>query len=799
MSYSFKYFFLLSIFILSKSEIEYGPCIDNKRTIKFEDGSSKLFDCIECPSNKYTKYENNALKCVDCPQHSYNYGHDVIIDSFYPIIMERYSPIFETECSNNKNLCPKWENYVFSLKVENINENIDSKSILKWNVYYVNDGKFKIKYMNYNGDINKYLLIYINKVLLYKDDTKNSKIKEREFDINKGKNELEIQYIIDKNLSPKETNDTESFLEIYELQMINAETSSLECQKYDNLDILKQSMLNNCDYYINKCNESDYCTFRFFREHIGESSIKDGSRIVSYNKAEEAVCDELITPPIIEIEAEQCSYGQFRNYTNENENLYTCEHCTGDLYNNKLINYEFSCNEKCDTTKKELKKIQYINNFADKTQYGLEINIVDLIGYVEIIYEKYNIKEDAIIFVETSNITNNQKKTYKVINPNTKNYRNDKNFLFRIPLLKGEYNFEIKGKNLKLMEIKIINGEKGGNYKCTNKLYPNEEIICDKKYYSPNEQRCEECHYGSFITDNSNCIFTEKIISNKFILESSLLIKDQLISSSKIIQGKDNTQFILFLNPTYPLIYKKNNTDGTIQIIGNEFNKVKLIRGINDRGIIMSYFHIDIDNELNYTSYVYIKCNHDEKQEKLELIKEEDKENNKYFYFKIVSPIGCPYCLERETEEIKIGECTKDNIQLYNKIPKNNLTCTVRLYDNSISSNITIDLNDEMLLFYNSSNYEDQNLTEIYNITEEIPIYNEKEEDKIVTEIERNGTCEYEKKEDDSLKAGYIALIIVGGVIVILLIVLLIWKLCKRQDNFDENCPEDVKELLESR
>ena len=75
-------------------------------------------------------------------------------------------------------------------------------------------------------------------------------------------------------------------------------------------------------------------------------------------------------------------------------------------------------------------------------------------------YEKYNSSDNTIIFVELdTNITN---KTYKLINPNE--IQEDAKFLHKIPVSKGQYEFNIKGKNLKIKIIKIINSEEGGNY-----------------------------------------------------------------------------------------------------------------------------------------------------------------------------------------------------------------------------------------------------------------------------------------------------------------------------------------------
>ena len=838
MSYFLKYFILLSILILSKSEIEYSSCIDGKRTVFFEDGTNKTFDCIECLSKKdlYTFYNNesDSLQCKECDNFSHNIGADILIRTFTKKLLKRHSILFDINCDDDKKSCPKWQNYIFSLKVENVKENIDSKSSLKWNQYYVNDGKLKIKYINYNGDINKYIHIYINKVLVYKDDTRHSKVKTKEFEIKKGHNEFEIIYIVNKNLSPKDDSDLESYFEIFEIKMANAETSSLECQKFEEIDKLKSSWLGNCDYYIDKCSLEDICTFRFYVEKSSGSDINEGTQMISYNKIEGGNCSELISPTDIEIEAEQCSYGQLRKFKENSENIYTCEECPKNSYNDELINYEFQCKEGCDVNIKEFKKIFYIKDFIDPSEYkGLYLEINENIAYVEVNYEIFNLREDAIIYLQILDKAESEIYTHQLINPNIQTNINAENFLFKIPFPKGTYNVEIKGKNLKLKAIKIINTEEGGNYLCVDKLNPEEEIVCkETEYYSPNKKICDECPYGSFISENSQCLFTQQIISNKFILENSRLIDYEQIT----IQGKDNTKYNLFLNPGFPLIYL-TKSDKTTQIIGNEFEKARLIRGINERGIILSYTHSD--NDLNYTTYIYLKCN--TTQEKTELIKEEQNESHKYFYFIIQSNITCPYCLDSEIEEVKTdGKCI-NNKELFNITIKNTSECVIKPYDNSTSSKIILKYNDEMLLFHNSSRIQDRNLINTYNIIEEIPIFNETETDEIVTEHQRYEKCgidpdeskeneeeeereeneeeeereekeeeeEKEKEEEEkegkgnedggkkehNLGAGYIVLIVVGSLIIALALVFIIWRIIRRKKDDNLDGTDELQEL----
>ena len=399
MSDIFKYLILSLLIISSKSEIEYGSCIDNKRSVRLENGTTLSLQCKECQENYYTIYENDELKCVKCPDHTYNYGNNITIDYFDVKILHRYLSLITLECQNeDENLCPKFVRNYFSIKIENINDKIDSKSILKFKPYYMNDGYFRIKYINYNGDFNKYLNIYINNELVYKDDTKHSKVKSREFKIKKGSNQIDIQYIVDKNIT-QDNKDLETFFEIYEIEMINAEVSSLECQKFDEINILKNSIMNNCDYYVNKCTDNDFCTFRFYVEQTNGSNFIDGTQTVSYQRLNGSICEDFFPPIPFDIDAEQCSYGQYRNLT-EYENLYTCGHCEENHYNDKIINYEFTCQDICDVNEKELKKVLYINKFEDQSQYEMDINITDMIGHIEINYKKYNLKEDTIIFYD---------------------------------------------------------------------------------------------------------------------------------------------------------------------------------------------------------------------------------------------------------------------------------------------------------------------------------------------------------------------------------------------------------------
>ena len=351
-------------------------------------------------------------------------------------------------------MCPDWKINPLSLRID-FNENtIKSKSFFTVNPYFMNDGKLIIKYINYNGGIDKYFNIYINNNMVYKDDSEHSILKIKHFNIKKGKNEIKFEYIIDNNLSSKKNiYDDNSYLEIFEIQMINAETSSLKCDKYEALSQLKNSIHNNCEYYVDKCSYDDYCTFRFYSEQKSEfCNLTAGIQTIKFNKIEGAICEELISPPDKEVGCEHCSYGQFLIKNEDNKGK--CEYCSESNYNNKIINDEESCDELCDleNENKLINKIFYIESFEDPSQIILgEINITSYLGYLEVKYEKFNEKENTNMFVEINN-----NKTIELINPEEED-NDDNNYKFNIPIEKGTYNITIKGKNLKKIVQKKMN------------------------------------------------------------------------------------------------------------------------------------------------------------------------------------------------------------------------------------------------------------------------------------------------------------------------------------------------------
>ena len=170
-------FYLISIFLpLPNSEIEISSCENFPRKIIFDNGTIEDFPYIKCPVGQYMIYYDNedTFNCSICEQGTSNYGEDIIINTFSKEILSRYYYTPFSECKddkNNNNICPEWKINPLSLKVDCTKDIIKSKSFFTIKQYYINEGELFIKYINYNGGIYKYLNIYINNILIYKDDS----------------------------------------------------------------------------------------------------------------------------------------------------------------------------------------------------------------------------------------------------------------------------------------------------------------------------------------------------------------------------------------------------------------------------------------------------------------------------------------------------------------------------------------------------------------------------------------------------------------------------------------------------
>ena len=249
----------------------------------------------------------------------------------------------------------------------------------------------------------------------------------------------------------------------------------------------------------------------------------------------------------------------------------------------------------------------------------------------------------------------------------------------------------------------------------------------------------------------------------------------------------------------YQITKNNNSPDESLEIIGDEFKQMKIVKGINNRGIIISYIHNNYEeNQKNYTTNIYIKCNKtiiDSGEDTLKLIKSTITEDMTYYYFYVESNTVCPICFKSEVTETKKGQCPNDEYELYTSEVKETAECVIKSLKTSSSSELIVNDNSNFLLFKNSALEEDQNLLNIYNIEENIPINYKEQGDDLVTTNTRYNYCEKKNDDDDSLGGGYIALIVILCLIVVAVAGIIVWKFVLKRNSDAEITKPNVTEM----
>ena len=170
-------------------------------------------------------------------------------------------------------------------------------------------------------------------------------------------------------------------------------------------------------------------------------------------------------------------------------------------------------------------------------------------------------------------------------------------------------------------------------------------------------------------------------------------------------------------------------------------------------------------------------------------------EDMTYYYFYVESNTVCPICFKSEVTETKKGQCPNDEYELYTSEVKETAECVIKSLKTSSSSELIVNDNSNFLLFKNSALEEDQNLLNIYNIEENIPINYKEQGDDLVTTNTRYNYCEKKNDDDDSLGGGYIALIVILCLIVVAVAGIIVWKFVLKRNSDAEITKPNVTEM----
>ena len=301
---------------------------------------------------------------------------------------------------------------------------------------------------------------------------------------------------------------------------------------------------------------------------------------------------------------------------------------------------------------------------------------------------------------------------------------------------------------------------------------------------------------GTTIDKNGNCEIYNQFINGIYTFDNSIINAD-LFSNDYELENQ-NITYYLKINPTKPLIYMKNNTsndtDDNIDIIGSELKKIKIVKGMNDRGMILSFIS-EKDK-----SFIYIKCNPNITEDmKAQIFLKNitvDNDNITNYFFMVESSTSCPYCLTSEVsfDENSGSECVK-GIKKIKVSYLNNTLCLIKPFDDKEILQLKDDKN--LLLDNKTQDIEEQLIINIFEINEDIPVQYEKENDEIIVSFEKDKKCEDNK--DDKNQLVIILTILFCFVILIALGLsgVLIWKMIdnKMKANKRKNTKERMSEL----
>ena len=796
---------------------------------------SKNIECGACPSGSKLSYnfELKSLTCEKCPKNTFSTGGNFRINGLYEEFTEENINEFESDCfvieNNEENkFCTSFysDDYII-LKSGNafsFSNNQLYISQLSKNFNLIKPGLIKFKYKKdtiiQNGKISGSFRFFINYLMEINDEkiTENEEWNEILFNLNPGYYSFLWQYLKYDSYESHEMK-----LQIAYIEVEGIETAAIECKPCLNgFSSEGSDFCDSCEeneyFDLNsnqcvKCPKGQYSPFGIGPEsctpfpdctienyHVVKSnkcSIETNKQNVSYELINKN-CREINVDFINETECEKCPIGK---YLKINGNYKECNYCENGTFSNE--ENSISC-KKCNNI---IKKIAYFVPESSK-KFIKEIEIIDEIGFISIIFSKIN--QNSLSFI--SIIVDNLSKDQNIISEITK-----------IPLEIGKHTIKIKSENILIDKIIITNTNEGGGFECSEcpqnmkikdengnflcqECQPGFELIEEKcvkckenfiKNSYSNFEKCSECPF--FTNSNENhtfCVpfdvFNYKSHMQKFYLGNYDFFLNNLCKFTQnlcinslygpIKDKQKNLYYISYKQPqifqsndfSYTFYNKKNskipayvflltknneNNEKTLINLGNKINKIKTFKFNNNRGLLFHYTNGDSCNETNnYETFLLLKCKKESNNNNFSmnfrapiLIKSDQCK----FYFEWDSKAACPICLSNEIEYLSTN-CI--NYTRYKYYSENNF-CVIQN---------TTGLKGDLIEIDNENVQINQNDSEILN-NFGIEINNEINEDFndvfYVQNMKYFENCTIYEDYDDNVKR-------------IVLIVVIIWVIC---------------------
>ena len=741
---SLKFSFSLPKCTSENIYFQFTPCSKNlTRNVYFSNPNqcdifnfplSQLnIECGSCPSGSKLSFdlETKSLSCQKCPKNTFSTAGNFRINGLYEEwTQENIDNEFENECfvveNNEENkYCTSFfsDDYIV-LKSGNAFSFSDSNQLyiaqLSRSFHLIKQGLIKFKYKKdtkiKNGKISGTFRFFINYLIEINDVKTTEENKEEwneiSFNLQPGYYSFLWQYL--KYVDSQESEEMR--LQIAYIEVEGIETAATECKPCKNgFSSEGSDYCDSCEdneYYdpnsnqCIQCPKGQYSPFGFGPEsctpfpdcsienyHVVKSNacnINTNKQNISYELIN-ANCRENNQDFPNEIECEICPIGKYLKINGE---FKECNYCENGEFSNK--ENSDSC-QKCNDI---IKKVAYFEPESSK-KFTKEIEIVEEVGFISLIYSKINPNSLSFISISIDNLSKDQ----NIISEITK-----------IPIEMGKHTIKIKSENTIIDKIIISNSNEGGGYECSEcpenmkikdengnilcqECQPGFELIGEKcvkckenfiKISSSNNEKCIECPLFTKANENNTIcvpfeVFNYKKHMQKYYLGGYDLFLDNLCKFTqnlcyKTLYGpiKDKEKNLFFISykqpqifqsndfsytfynkknsnvPAYVFLLKKNHdsNEKTLINLGNKINNIKTFKFENNRGLLFHYINGDLCNETNnYETYLLLKCKKESNNNNYAmnfrapiLIKSEQCK----FYFEWDSKAGCPICLSNE-------------------------------------------------------------------------------------------------------------------------------------------------------
>lgn len=632
----------------TKFNTTYTYCVNGKRNVTFssvlkeEKIPKNLINatCGVCDEGFYAKYNNmtSQVECAICDGDTTNYGRNIVINKFDEEIVKKYTMSFNCRSDVIKeNQCNNWmlKNYTM---LSNQTDKIENK--FNFEVYIEKTSMMTISYKK-----SKYAMlnVYINNINQTIDNSMSDT--SVQLTIKEGHNTISI---VHSTL----LTGASSHVVIYSILFKNALFSSFSCDSFPSLQSMK---LPQCEY-DNICTNEQKCNESFFTHMKSVCNIKTNKITVTHKLLPYAKCKGQTTMDDTYEECGKCPKGQYQYKINDTSE--ECRYCDEGMFSDENGNCV-----KCDDV---ISKALYIYpSIGNKATF--KTKIVKMFGNIVI----------------HSNIIDNTKNyfdLYVSINSTfinrTERYVNKTKIEIQLP--KGKYEIDIKGSNVKMSNITIMNSNMGGGYRCDLPKREIELARCNTKdnfYYSFSSHRCLQCpsfSYAAYDTSHrtplSFCALHNKVYSSiyySYVINFASFLNGVNVQEGIIINKDEHDIQIKFINKTYVYDIKDKI------YYGKELSNVNLVRAGHKRGLLLTYERGDRCNgdEL-YKTFVFIQCDKDSFVYQIDKVEIDNCEM--YVIIKTIN--ACPICTKSEVSALAEGEC---NNNIKNEYYKENDMCVI--------------------------------------------------------------------------------------------------------------------------